>query len=89
MEHVCQSSLFTCRVPLTKQRYFHSPAGNWLGLIAASLFLPGIVFGFPADWIAARWGRRWAIYVGSILIIIGGIWNGLAQNAGQFMGGKC
>ncbi|GFZ47588.1 hypothetical protein JCM24511_05332 [Saitozyma sp. JCM 24511] len=68
--------------------YFHSPAGNWLGLIAASLFLPGIVFGFPADWIAARWGRRWAIYVGSILIIIGGIWNGLAQNAGQFMGAR-
>jgi MFS family permease len=68
--------------------YFHSPSGNWLGLIAATIFIPGIIFGFPADWICDRWGRRWAIYLGSVLIIIGGIFNGLSQNAGQFMGAR-
>ncbi|RSH88913.1 hypothetical protein EHS25_002575 [Saitozyma podzolica] len=68
--------------------YFHSPTGNWLGLIAATIFIPGIIFGFPADWICDRYGRRWAIYLGSFLIIAGGIFNGLSQNAGQFMGAR-
>ena len=62
------------------------PAGNWLGLIAACIFLPGIVFGFPASWICRVWGRKMCVYVGSFLIVVGAIWNALSPNVHHFMG---
>ena len=65
--------------------YFGSPSGNFLGLIAAAIFIPGTVFGYPADWICSYFGRKMCIYVGSVLIIAGGIWNGLSQNTTQFI----
>ncbi|WWC64939.1 uncharacterized protein I303_107553 [Kwoniella dejecticola CBS 10117] len=68
--------------------FFGSPSGNKLGLIAASIFLPSIVTAFIGDYIAYRHGRRWAIWIGSILIFIGALVNALATNLGMFIGGR-
>lgn len=65
--------------------YFGSPSGQLLGLITASLFLPAIVFSFVGDWLCTRFGRKITVYVGSVLIIGGGLFNGMSQNVGQFI----
>jgi MFS family permease len=69
-------------------RYFNSPKGNLLGIITASLFLPAIVCSFLGDWLCTRFGRKKTIYVGSLLIIIGGTWNGMSQALSHFIACK-
>lgn len=68
--------------------YFDHPKGEWLGLIAASLFFPALFTVFVSSWISQRFGRRPAIFVGATLIVAGALLNGLAQNTGQFIGGR-
>ncbi|RSH90472.1 hypothetical protein EHS25_001077 [Saitozyma podzolica] len=68
--------------------YFHSPTGNILGLYAASIFLPSIFTAFIGDYISSRYGRRIAIWIGSVFIIAGALVNGLAKNPGMFIGGR-
>lgn len=70
------------------QEYFDNPSGNILGLISASLFLPAIFTPFMASWINGRWGRKWCLTVGSILLILGAFLNAFAQNLGTFIGGR-
>ncbi|RTE77656.1 hypothetical protein BHE90_007881 [Fusarium euwallaceae] len=65
--------------------YFDSPHGTRLGLIAACIFLPGIIFGFPAAWICTHWGRKWCVIIGAAFIVVGAIWNGLAPDLEHFM----
>lgn len=76
----------SCMCP-ERHRYFGSPRGNKLGLIAASLFLPSIPSAFVGDFLAYRYGRRIAVWTGSILIIIGAFVNGFANSLGMFIGG--
>ncbi|KLT43819.1 general substrate transporter [Cutaneotrichosporon oleaginosum] len=68
--------------------FFDNPKDMWLGLIAASLFFPALITVFISSWISQRFGRRPAIWVGASLIVAGGLLNGLAQNTGQFIGGR-
>lgn len=68
--------------------YFHSPSGNFLGLINMCLFLPAIVISPFVDWMCDRWGKRNTIWIGSVIIIAGAIWNGLCTSSGQFIGGQ-
>lgn len=68
--------------------YFDNPKGEWLGLIAASLFFPALFTVFISSWISQRFGRKPAIFVGATMIIAGALLNGLAQNTGQFIGGR-
>lgn len=68
--------------------YFGSPTGNTLGLIASSIFLPSIITAFAGDYIAAHYGRKIAVWIGSVIIIAGAILNAAAQNTGQFVGGR-
>ncbi|XHF96667.1 hypothetical protein AWENTII_000287 [Aspergillus wentii] len=65
--------------------YFNSPSGQWLGIISAAIFLPGIVMGFPAAWMCNVWGRKWCILVGCVFIIAGAVWNALARTAVEFL----
>lgn len=67
--------------------YFDSPRGNTLGLIAASLFLPSIPSAFVGDFLAQRYGRRVAVWLGSVLIIVGALVNAFANSLGMFIGG--
>ena len=70
------------------QTYFGRPTGTYLGIIAASIFLPALIVAFVADYLCTKFGRKKIIYVGSLLIVIGGIFNALSQSGGQFMGGE-
>lgn len=68
--------------------YFNSPSGSVLGFISASLFLPAIFTPFVASWINGRWGRKWCLVVGSLLLILGAFLNAFATNLGTFIGGR-
>lgn len=68
--------------------YFNDPKGQWLGLISACILLPGVVFGFPAAWVCNTWGRKAGVLLGASFIVVGTIWNGLAQTTAQFMACK-
>lgn len=66
-------------------KYFGSPSGLRLGVIAATLFLPGIPFAFIAEWITTRFGRRIPIWIGCGLVLVGSLIQTFSQNAGMFM----
>ena len=68
--------------------YFNSPSGNHLGLISASLFLPAIVTPYFSSAINSRYGRKAALAVGSIILIIGAFINAFAVNTGMFVAGR-
>lgn len=68
--------------------YFDNPSGNFLGLISASLFLPAVVTPFVSSWINGKWGRKTALAVGSIVLIIGACINAFATNIGMFIAGR-
>lgn len=68
--------------------YFDNPSGNFLGLISASLFLPAIVTPYISSWINSTWGRKVALAVGSLIIILGAFINAFAQNVGMFIAGR-
>jgi len=82
-----QPTSVNLRTDADSLRYFGSPTGTTLGIVTAALFLPAIVFSFIGDYLCQRFGRKPTIYLGSVLIIAGGIWNGMAQDLGQFAGG--
>lgn len=70
------------------QEYFDHPKGNYLGLIAASLFLPAIVTPFMGSAINTIWGRKAALLTGSILLIPGAFINAFATSRGMFIAGR-
>ncbi|GJN80089.1 sugar transporter [Purpureocillium lilacinum] len=70
------------------QTYFNHPDSNLLGLISASMFLPAIVTPYISSIINSRWGRKVAILVGSLLLILGAFINAFATNIGMFIGGR-
>ncbi|VUC28437.1 unnamed protein product [Clonostachys rosea] len=70
------------------EKYFNNPSGAILGFISASLFLPAIFTPFVASWINGRWGRKWCLGVGSVLLILGAFLNAFATNIGTFIGGR-
>ncbi|CZT02435.1 related to hexose transporter protein [Rhynchosporium agropyri] len=56
-----------------------------LGFVA-SCYQLGSIIGVPiAPWVNQRFGRRWSIMVGSTIMVIGAIIQGLAQNLGMYI----
>jgi len=56
-----------------------------LGFVS-SCYQLGSIIGVPvAPWVNQRFGRRWAIMIGSIVMIIGAIIQGFAQNLGMYI----
>lgn len=51
------------------REYFNSPSGAILGFCTASIFFPAIVSAFVGDWIAGKYGRKWSLALGAILIV--------------------
>lgn len=53
--------------------YFGQPRGAELGLMSAIMSLGAVCSTPIAPWVADRFGRRWGITVGSVIMIIGSI----------------
>uniref|UniRef100_A0A0W0G5Z6 Major facilitator superfamily (MFS) profile domain-containing protein n=1 Tax=Moniliophthora roreri TaxID=221103 RepID=A0A0W0G5Z6_MONRR len=68
--------------------YFNHPTGSRLGLIVASLTFPVIVVAPITSWCVDKFGRKWAITVGSFVLIIGPLISSLAQNEAMLIAGR-
>lgn len=64
------------------------PSSEMLGLIVAVVFMGGIFGAFIASWPADRYGRRLAIFVGSLICVIGSVMQSAAPSVGVFTGGR-
>jgi MFS family permease len=49
------------------QEYFGHPSGNLLGLMNSAALFPGLIAPFFAEILADRFGRRWAVIIGSLI----------------------
>lgn len=43
---------------------------------------------FIGDWISNRWGRRWSVIVGMLVMLVGGFINTFAVNAAMWVTGR-
>ncbi|KAH6662929.1 general substrate transporter [Plectosphaerella plurivora] len=65
--------------------FFNQPRGAILGIMSAAMSL-GSIFSTPiAPWVADRYGRRWGITVGSIIMIAGAIMQCESVNLAMFI----
>jgi MFS family permease len=69
-------------------KFFNAPKGTTLGLYAASYFLPSVFTAYIGDFISGRYGRRWAIFVGMFLMLVGGVLNSFAVNIAMWIVGR-
>lgn len=69
-------------------RFFNHPTGNRLGLYAASFYISSVPAAFIGDVLANRYGRRVAIFTGSVFVIAGSLINALAVNVAMWIAGK-
>jgi len=68
--------------------YFNDPKESTLGLLTA-LYSIGSIASLPvAPFIADRFGRKWAIVVGCLIMIVGASVQAAAKNLDYFMGGR-
>lgn len=68
--------------------YFDNPRGAVLGLMSAIMALGSICSTPIAPWVADRFGRRWGITVGSIIMIAGAIIQCESFNFGMFVASR-
>ncbi|KAL0576590.1 hypothetical protein V5O48_005383 [Marasmius crinis-equi] len=65
--------------------FFHSPRSALLGLMSAIYSLGAMVVLPFVPWVSDHWGRRWAIILGSVLMIIGAALQAAAVNFAMFV----
>ncbi|KAH6879892.1 general substrate transporter [Thelonectria olida] len=70
------------------QTYFDHPRGALLGLMVNMQVIGGAVSLPLAPFAADKFGRRHPIFGGSVIIILGGLLQGCAQNFGMFIAGR-
>lgn len=76
------------RILATWTGYFNDPQGGELGLLTA-LYSIGSIASLPiAPFLADRFGRRFAIICGCVLMCIGAAVQGSSQSLGAFEGGR-
>ncbi|ESK94080.1 hexose transporter [Moniliophthora roreri MCA 2997] len=68
--------------------FFHSPRSTLLGLMSAIYSLGAIIVLPVVPWVSDHLGRRWAIIVGSIIMMIGAAIQAAAQNFAMFVCGR-
>ncbi|KAB5589620.1 Sugar transporter STL1 [Ceratobasidium theobromae] len=68
--------------------YFDTPSGNRLGLISASQYLPAIVVPLFAAWTNDKFGRKFILWIGGVLVIIGAVVQATAKGDGQFIASR-
>lgn len=74
------------------KKFFHgSNAGIWAGIVSSMYQIGGVValpFVGPA---IDTWGRKWGMFIGSFVIILGTVISGttsMTESLNQFMGGR-
>jgi hypothetical protein len=65
--------------------FFGQPRGAQLGLMSAIMSLGSVCSTPIAPWVADKYGRRWAITVGSCIMILGAILQCESQNFPMFV----
>ncbi|ETS78610.1 hypothetical protein PFICI_10672 [Pestalotiopsis fici W106-1] len=70
------------------QEYFGYPDPSTLGLMNSAGFLPGLIASFFGDAIARYLGRRWSVWIGSMITAVGAIVMGISANVGVFCAGR-
>ncbi|KAL2212915.1 general substrate transporter [Sarocladium strictum] len=70
------------------QEKFDFPSGALLGIVSASYPLGAILSTPISAPIADRFGRRWPILIGSVIMIAGAILQAFSNNIGSFLGGR-
>jgi sugar porter (SP) family MFS transporter len=70
------------------QKFFGSPTGTRLGSLSNGVIF-GQILAFPiAPWLCDHTGRRFPIFIGSALLVIGAILQCAAQNYGMFLASR-
>jgi sugar porter (SP) family MFS transporter len=65
--------------------YFNNPTGSLKGIIAAAYSL-GAILSLPfIPIVNDKFGRRWSIFGGSVIMVIGALIQGFAQHAGMYI----
>jgi MFS family permease len=68
--------------------FFDDPQGSMKGIITASYPL-GAAISLPiVPWVNNRFGRRWSIFIGSVIMCIGAIIQCTAQSRGMYIGSR-
>jgi MFS family permease len=62
---------------------FHRPSGSILGLLSASYPLGAVISTPVSAFISDKFGRRWSVFIGSFIMIIGVVLQAASVN-GQF-----
>lgn len=70
------------------QKEFHHPNGSLLGVLSASYWVGNVLGVFLITPLSDRWGRRIAMFFGSVVAIIGTSFVTGAINAGMFITGR-
>lgn len=65
--------------------FFDYPRGAELGLVSAIMSLGSICSTPIAPWVADRYGRRWGITIGSLIMIAGSILQACSINLAMFI----
>lgn len=67
---------------------FNYPTGAVLGLLSASYPLGAILSTPVSAFVSDRWGRRWSVFVGSIIMLVGVILQSASHNVGSFVAAR-
>ncbi|KAF1850131.1 hexose transporter-like protein [Cucurbitaria berberidis CBS 394.84] len=75
----------TVQIAPSWQAYFNHPRGALLGIISSAYNL-GAICALPlVPYINDKYGRRWAIFIGSLIMVVGSLVQALSVNAGMYV----
>ncbi|KAJ4377730.1 hypothetical protein N0V83_000560 [Neocucurbitaria cava] len=75
----------TVQITPTWQAYFNHPKGALLGIISAAYNL-GAICALPiVPYVNDKYGRRWSIFIGSWIMVVGSLIQALSVNAGMYI----
>ncbi|CAO2647544.1 Nn.00g084660.m01.CDS01 [Neocucurbitaria sp. VM-36] len=75
----------TVQIAPTWQAYFNHPRGALLGIISAAYNL-GAICSLPiVPYVNDKFGRRWSIFIGSWIMVVGSLIQALSVNAGMYI----
>ncbi|KAH7231516.1 general substrate transporter [Fusarium solani] len=74
--------------PWFREKYGVDNSGIWAGIVSSMYQIGGVVALPFVGPVIDGFGRRWGMFSGAALIVVGTVIQGLSHNAGGFMGGR-